>query len=124
MTITAEGSAVAYLRDYLLRDAARLGSRRLSEGRFGEESEGVTSGWASRSFSEVCWEVKRRGAPVLGVWEDPACERGEGGKRLSCSAGHGGAAAAAPREQVGVRGTLHLADCWCPRCWRRAACCC
>ena len=74
---------MAYLRDYLLRDAAPLGARRLEEGRFGEVSEAVTSGWATRGFSEVCWEVKRRGAPVLGIWEDPAGERSGCGKGVS-----------------------------------------
>lgn len=89
---------MAYLRDYLLRDEQRVGSRRQEEGRFGEEGEGVVSGWASRRFTEVCWEVKRGGAPVMGVWEDPAAERGGRASEVSRRIGDGGAGAAAESE--------------------------
>lgn len=97
---------MAYLRDYLLRDAEPLGARRLEEGRFGGVSEAVTSGWASRGFSEVCWEVKRRGAPVLGVWEDPAGERSGCVEGVSRRSVDGGGVAASPAEQVGERITV------------------
>ena len=94
---------MAYLRDYLLRDAEPLGSRRMEEGRFGEVAEAVTSGWASRGFTEVCWEVKRRGAPVVGVWEDPAGERGGFTRGVSRRSGDGGGVAASSAEQVSER---------------------